>query len=336
MAKYYDSFPEVVKTKLKKTSTARGGSKLYSRRNKRNYRVLIPYTTYLNRWRNNLEECNSAFERDFIFILRADEYFNLETYQCKTDIDDEIIIGENAIVYFDKVNVINRFVEFNEADYQNDKEGWNKRFIEYLNEKFGYEPAFGNRNSWNGHFVVEARTNKKKILIGASAKSGLGNYDYDYASNETINHIYYQAAALIWLVDGMEDLCIENGFDRLSVESSRAHIMDYCRQNELLDMNRFEEIRVLRDRITCCPLCREHLQAELFLETIQQDEGREVENITITEYNLFHINPLRSGEFNHNIYNIGWGHHRCNTIQSNSTITEALDYIRRVLTLNED
>ncbi|MEZ4211233.1 MAG: BstXI family restriction endonuclease [Candidatus Paceibacterota bacterium] len=40
-----------------------------------------------------------------------------------------------------------------------------------------------------------------------------------------------------------------------------------------------------------------------------QAEGREVPDLTVTEINLFHINELRYGVYNHKPYNLSWGHH---------------------------
>ncbi len=39
----------------------------------------------------------------------------------------------------------------------------------------------------------------------------------------------------------------------------------------------------------------------------KRKEGRVVPDLTVTEVSLFHIRELRTGEFNHRPYNLGWG-----------------------------
>jgi hypothetical protein len=65
-----------------------------------------------------------------------------------------------------------------------------------------------------------------------------------------------------------------------------------------------------------------------------QAEGREVPDLTVTEINLFHINELRYGVYNHKPYNIGWGHHHCNVVTKDSGIIETLKWMKKVLKTN--
>lgn len=85
---------------------------------------------------------------------------------------------------------------------------------------------------------------------------------------------------------------------------------------------------------TICPLCLEELTAQGFFNRMEQAEGRAVLDLTITQLNLFHIEELRLGEWNHRSYNLGWGHHHCNVVVKDSGITETLEWMRCVLDRN--
>ena len=67
---------------------------------------------------------------------------------------------------------------------------------------------------------------------------------------------------------------------------------------------------------------------------IQQAEGRNVPDLTVTEVSLFHIRELRTGEFNHKPYNLGWGHHHCNVVVKDSGIDATLEWMREVIARN--
>ena len=69
---------------------------------------------------------------------------------------------------------------------------------------------------------------------------------------------------------------------------------------------------------------------------MQQAEGRDVPDLTVTELSLFDIRELRTGEFNHRPYNLGWGHHHCNVVVKDSGIFETLQWMREVLLDNDN
>lgn len=57
--------------------------------------------------------------------------------------------------------------------------------------------------------------------------------------------------------------------------------------------------------------------------------------MTVTEVSLFHIHELRTGEFNHVPYNLGWGHHHCNVVVKDSGIEQTLQWMRDVIWRND-
>src|SRR5690606_40237277 len=58
--------------------------------------------------------------------------------------------------------------------------------------------------------------------------------------------------------------------------------------------------------------------------------------LTVTKLNLFHIEELRTGVFNHRPYNLGWGHHHCNVVVKDSGIDETIQWMNSVIKNNRD
>ena len=105
----------------------------------------------------------------------------------------------------------------------------------------------------------------------------------------------------------------------------------------LSDFDRLNGKRILnKDKNTICPLCLEELSANGYYSKVLQAEGREVSDLTVTQLNLFHIDELRIGEYNHRPYNLGWGHHHCNVVVKDSGIDETLKWMSSVIERNKE
>lgn len=88
----------------------------------------------------------------------------------------------------------------------------------------------------------------------------------------------------------------------------KAEILKRCEANGLLDYKKLKEMRIINEsNHTICPLCLKELSGNEFLNKVAQPEGREVPDLTVTQVNLFHINELKYGAFNHKPYNLGLG-----------------------------
>jgi hypothetical protein len=85
---------------------------------------------------------------------------------------------------------------------------------------------------------------------------------------------------------------------------------------------------------TICPLCLDELSGAGFFSRLEQAEGREVHDLTVTQLNLYHISQLRYGAYNHRPYNLGWGHHHCNVVVKDSGIIETLQWMHQVVHRN--
>ena len=119
------------------------------------------------------------------------------------------------------------------------------------------------------------------------------------------------------------------------IEIRKNFINELCESRKLSDNILLQKNRMLdKSNKTICPLCLEQLKAKGFMSRLTQSEGRNVPDLTVTEINLFHIKELRTGEFNHKTYNLGWGHHHCNVVCKDSGIIDTLKWIKAIVDKN--
>jgi hypothetical protein len=117
----------------------------------------------------------------------------------------------------------------------------------------------------------------------------------------------------------------------------RTEVLRSCTEQGFLDYDKLLNARAInKDNHTVCPLCLEELSGIGFVTRMQQAVGREVNDLTVTEVNLFHIRELLIGAYNHLPYNVGWGHHHCNVVTKDSGIVNTLNWMRVVIQRNED
>lgn len=318
MAKRLPKLPRLLKSKIYKTGQTRGADDdvIYQNRVNRNGTVLIPLDYY--------DECSVApdnegvFENDFIVLIKPEVYFDSE------DIEDflserNIVLGENALLFYET------------------RAQWN----DYNPEEKELNIAISRTNPLGGQYVarVPSTTAKtdEKITHGynTSGLKGAGIRIYEYASSKRIKDCHKQLEYIYWCcIDSME-VSIEAGMSREEVEERKAGIIEQCEENGLIDIEKLREARIIDiENHAVCPLCLEKLSANGFLNRLEQAAGRDVPDLTVTQINLFHITELRTGEFNHRPYNLGWGHHHCNVVCKDSGIQDTLSWMEEVLKRN--
>jgi hypothetical protein len=44
-----------------------------------------------------------------------------------------------------------------------------------------------------------------------------------------------------------------------------------------------------------------------------------------------HIKALKPGELNHSVYNLGWGHNFCNSVQGDKDVEETINALEKIV-----
>ena len=309
--------PKAVSTKLYKTGQTRGADDdvIYQNRVLRNSTALIPYKDY--QLCKNAPTKNGKYENGFIVLIKPEDYFNPEIQQSLKA--DGLCLGKNLLVFYET----------------------RAQWKDYPILK-GWKAASARKNPLKGQYVarIPATTSagEKKIIEGftTSEMKGAGIRVYEYADADTINLCKLQLEYLFWSCKDIDKLVELQGLDPESVRERVKSIKEEAQKKGLADKEKLIAARIVdEDGYTICPLCLKHISAIGFCDRIQQAEGREVPDLTVTEVSLFHIHELRTGEFNHRPYNLGWGHHHCNVVVKDSGITKTLEWMREVLQRNK-
>jgi hypothetical protein len=263
-----------------------------------------------------------TFERGYIVLITPEEDIfnegveeNLNKYHLS--------LGQNALIFYQT------------------REQWEK----YNPSKMGWQPAENRISPLNGNFVarVPATTSKggrgPKINLGFATRKpkGAGIQVFEYAHKKTLDLCRLQLEALVWLCYDSSEIMERNGMPKDEIIIRRNQILTDCNDSGLLDYTHLIDSRVIDfDHHTICPLCLEKLSCQGFFNRLEQAEGREVPDLTVTELNLFHLKELKIGEYNHRQYNIGWGHHHCNVIARDIGIEKTLSWMTTVLEKNKE
>jgi hypothetical protein len=176
-----------------------------------------------------------------------------------------------------------------------------------------------------------------KIIQGFETTSckGAGIRLYEYAPANTIALCRLQLEALFWFCRDSQIIALQNGMNQNDVIIRRKYSLKECNTNNLLDINRLKNSRIINNEgYTICPLCLEELSGQGFFNKVAQAEGRAVHDLTITQLNLFHIDELKYGVYNHKPYNLGWGHHHCNVVVKDLGIIKTLEWMNEVVQRN--
>lgn len=313
--------PRLLERKLYKTGQTRGADddEIYQNRVSRSSTVLIPYRV----WAAHFTEAarRQHFEKGFIVLLSPLEYFGAGRRNAN-EVEQGLELGQNALVFYET------------------REHWNNHNPARLN----WIPATSRISPLGGQYIarVPATTSMEdgnKIVHGfdTTRNKGAGIRVYEYADEATVQKCRLQLEALFWFCRDSHDVAQANNMLAEDADRRRIHILQKCSDQGLVDIARLTDSRILnRTGQTICPLCRNELSASDFFQRMEQADGREVLDLTITRINLFHIEELRMGEFNHRPYNLGWGHHHCNVVVKDSGILETLRWMKKVVNRNVD
>ena len=311
--------PKLLDSKIYKSGQTRGAEDdvIYQNRVNRNNTVLIPYHI----WEKDekLRESADEFEKGYIVLINPNDYYEM------TNPDEELAktglsLGTNCLLFYET------------------RAEWN----EYNPIDKGLDIPNQRQNPLGGEYVarVPATTSTEdggKIYVGYTETSmkGAGIRLYEYASAFMIKKCRLQLEAEFWLCKDSLDVVQQFDMTKEEAEERKKTCLERCKASGLLDYEKLMENRIIdKDKNTICPLCLEKLSGYGFFNRMPQAEGREVPDLTVTEINLFHIDELKYGKFNHRPYNLGWGHHHCNVVVKDAGIQPTLEWLKSVLERN--
>ena len=309
--------PKLLDRKIYKTGQTRGADDdvIFQNRVGRNSTVLIPYGL----WTQCRPTLPQFYENGFIVLISPAEYFAIQNIAAQL-VEQGLTLGVNALVFYET------------------REHWTA----YNPDALHWTPATQRTNPLGGQYVARvpattAAENGAKINRGftVTAMKGAGIRVYEYASTTTIDHCRQQLEALFWKCRDADAVAVANGMTVAQAAARKATNLAKCQQHGLLDVARLTQARMLNAAgYTICPLCLDKLSGQGFFNRMEQAEGREVPDLTVTQLNLFHIQELRYGVLNHRPYNLGWGHHHCNVVVKDAGILETLEWMRGILDRN--
>lgn len=309
--------PKLLDRKIYKTGQTRGADDdvIFQNRVGRNSTVLIPYDL----WAQCRLAAPQSYENGFIVLISPSTYFATQNITAQLTAQG-LTLGVNALVFYETRG---QWAAHNPDDLH-------------------WTPATQRKNPLGGQYVARvpattAAENGEKINRGftVTAMKGAGIRVYEYASTTIIDHCRQQLEALFWMCRDADAVAVANDMTVEQVAARKAANLAKCQQDGLLDINQLTQARMLNSAgYTICPLCLEELSGQGFFNRMEQAEGREVPDLTVTQLNLFHIQELRYGVLNHRPYNLGWGHHHCNVVVKDAGILETLEWMRGILDRN--
>ncbi|MEZ8267852.1 BstXI family restriction endonuclease [Vibrio cyclitrophicus] len=314
------ALPQLLNRKIYKTGQTRGADDdvIYQNRVSRNSTVLIPYEL----WDQVafVPEGEVGFERGFIALIKPIDYFQNPNIQQELS-SRNLVIGENALIFYQL-----------RSDWDN-----------YNPEQFGWYPANRRESPLGGSYVARVAGttaqggNGGKISRGfnTTGMKGAGIRLFEYAPQSKIEACRIQLESVFWMCQDSIEAATGFGMSLEDANARKRGIFQKAEDTGLLDMERLYRARMIdRHGVTVCPLCLDRLSGHGFFNRMAQAMGRQVHDLTVTEVNLFHIDEIRYGVYNHKPYNLGWGHHHCNVVVKDSGIQDTLTWMGTVLTNN--
>jgi len=314
------ALPKLLDRKIYKTGQTRGADDdvIFQNRVSRRSTVLIPYSQF-ETWKIAPDN-NGNYENGFIVLIKPEEYFDKDKIISELKFK-KLTLGKNCLIFYET------------------REQWNKYNPEKGKLKFASSRTSPLKGSYVARVPSTTADGDKKILRGftTSVLKGAGIRVYEYASEEIIKQCRFQLEIIFWSCFDATEVAEQQGMTIGNIKIRRETILDEAKKLKLYDLALLESFRIIdNENHTICPLCLKRISANGFFNRLEQAEGREVPDLTVTQVNLFHIEELRLGKFNHRPYNIAWGHHHCNTVTKDSGIVRTLKWMDEVVKTNRE
>ncbi|MFD1605369.1 BstXI family restriction endonuclease [Flavobacterium artemisiae] len=314
MAKRLPKLPPLLQSKIYKTGQTRSANDdvIFQNRANRNGTVLIPFESI--RLFDISIFTSDKFESGFIVLLSPEEYYtNPDTVLLMRA--RKLKLGVNAILLYET------------------RAQWNE-FNPYRNK---LNIAEKRTSPIDGHFVARIPStskNEEKVILGFNTSSckGAGIRVSEYASLSTIKSSHLQLEYLFWLCHNSKEIALGAGMTDSEIENRITAITAACNNQKLSNTDRLYKARIIDSaKNTICPLCLKKLSAENFLINFFESAEKSDINKEISPINLFYINQLKTGEFNHTPYNLAWGHQNCNMICKETGVIETIKWMKEIV-----
>lgn len=207
--------PYKISKKIEKTTEARTGTGIYKRRNRRNYRAIMQYSTWNKIINGELPNILPQYASGYAILISPREYFGNNYPNPTPELNSSFQIGVNGFVYYSLISDFNKYPPLDD---------W-KEVIEFNTKSTATE------SNWKGEFALniknskpsklslicydakkEAKTQKKDdveayvktnypgetMISNFPEQCGLGNYDYDYASPNMQVNVELQMLLLLF------------------------------------------------------------------------------------------------------------------------------------------
>ncbi|WP_426484927.1 BstXI family restriction endonuclease [Flavobacterium sp. 2] len=316
MAKRLPKLPPLLQSKIYKTGQTRSANDdvIFQNRANRNGTVLIPFESI------DLFDISvltsQKFESGFIVVMSPDDYYAnpeaLITMKAK-----KLKLGVNTILFYETRTQWNNF-----NPYKNKLSVAEKRAVPI-----------------DGHFVARIVSSgikgEEKIILGFNTSNckGAGIRVAEYAPLSTIKSCHLQLEYLFWLCYDSDEVALNAGMTESDIENRKAAIITACNNQKLSNTDRLYKTRIIDNvKNTICPLCLKKLSAGAFMINFFESSEKSSDiDKEISQINLFYINQLKIGEFNHSPYNLAWGHQSCNMICKETGVIETIKWMKEVV-----
>ncbi|AIM16524.1 Type II restriction enzyme BstXI [Bacillus sp. X1(2014)] len=299
----HNKFPEFVWTsqfnkkdidKVNKAgyATPRGGDKgAYQNHVYRNNKVIIPFERLENVNLNNYQD-------GYVIRLFPNQYFESAGVVKPEFLQPNsfVKVGDNAFILYRTHSSFEELPPLPDWEVRHLKKNGNivtRRSKDVIDA---------------GHYVLRLSSisNKKERKEGPPQ----GIFAPEYANAETN---YLSKAFLAWLIIKTQN----SPYNEEQFQHLRAILISH----NLINISQLEEKAILKNGITCCPLCEQIIFYEQLHEMVSfegasglANSQEQVEGATrSTSVNLFHMVPLVYETLEHKPDQIAWGHAICNT-----------------------
>lgn len=365
--------PHKISKRIKKTAEGRSGLEIYKRRNRRNYRALMQYST----WNRIIIEKGDSFfdffEEGYIVMITPNEYYANNYPYRSNEVNYKFILGQTGFLYYSSKDELNKYppqsnkelVELS-TQYNNEKPTWIGDIV--FNIKNTDIPKISYICKTEKERTILDKEKNEEILlnlikeyeyVNLPKQAGIGNYDFDYAGAEMIEQVKYQMFYLMTrairrgndeikkiIYINKQNLDPKNDIRLIDSIKSDEFLISFSKvfrsfENEVIlkglyDTELLHEIGALNNQNELiCPLCKNVIDFEEFFIEIEQQEGRQVMDNTQRSIVLMHVKALKPGEFNHKTYNLAWGHNWCNLIQGDKDIDETIEMLKEIIDNHE-